>query len=185
MVEKLTPAEAKTVLKLYTEEGDRVRWGLIRVLGELRIEAATPLILGDLSSPFHAECAIEALGKIGSHEAYDSIREFVVGHPESAMIALIPMARTGKQQAMGNLQPYLEHEMAVMRQAAVRAVASIESLESLQVLKEHLPMERDEKVRSVLFQAIHSLQGVLLPAVTTSVINNQQPTTELTAEDGT
>ena len=185
MVEKLTPAEAKTVLKLYTEEGDRVRWGLIRVLGELRIEAATPLILGDLSSPFHAECAIEALGKIGSHEAYDSIREFVVGHPESAMIALIPMARTGKQQAMGNLQPYLEHEMAVMRQAAVRAVASIESLESLQVLKEHLSMERDEKVRSVLFQAIHSLQGVLLPAVTTSVINNQQPTTELTAEDGT
>ncbi len=69
-------------------------------------------------------------------------------------------------------QPYLEHEMAVMRQAAVRAFASVESLESLHVLKEHLCVEHDEKVRSVLFQVVHTLQGTLLPTVTTSVINN-------------
>jgi HEAT repeat protein len=172
MVEKLAPAEAKTILKLYAEEGDRVRWGLIRVLGELRIEAATPLILADLESPFHTECAIEALGKIGSFDAYNSIREFVADHPESAMIALVPMAKTGKHRAIKDLQPYLEHEMAVMRQAAVRAFASVESLESLHVLKEHLCVERDEKVRSVLFQVVHTLQGILLPVVTTSVINN-------------
>ncbi len=172
MVEKLTPAEAKAILKLYAEEEDRVRWGLIRVLGELRIESATPLILADLESPFHTECAIEALGKIGSLDAYNSIREFVANHPESATIALVPMAKTGKQRAIKDLQPYLEHEMAVMRQAAVRAFASVESLESLHVLKAHLCVERDEKVRAVLFQVVHTLQGILLPTVTTSVINN-------------
>jgi hypothetical protein len=167
MVEKLTPAEAKTIVKLYAEEGDRVRWGLIRVLGELRIEAATALILSDLNSPFHTECAIEALGKIGSYEAYNPIKEFVTGHQESAMIALIPMAKTGKQRAIKNLQVYLGSEMVVLRMAAVRALALIESVESMQVLKEHLCVERDEKVRALLFQIIHKLQGVLLPSITT------------------
>jgi hypothetical protein len=171
MVEKLNPAEAKAIVKLYTEEGDRVRWGLIRVLGELRIEAATPLILSDLSSPFHTECAIEALGKIGSSEAYNLIREFVAGHPESAMIALIPLAKTGKQRAIKNLQQYLKHEMVVLRLTAIRALASIESIESLQALKEHLGFERDEKVRTTLFQAVHTLQGTLLPSLTTVVQN--------------
>ena len=38
MADKLLPSEANAVLKLYPEEGDRVRWGLMRVLGELKIE---------------------------------------------------------------------------------------------------------------------------------------------------
>jgi hypothetical protein len=176
MVEKLAPAEAKTIVKLYAEEGDRVRWGLIRVLGELRIEAATALILSDLNSPFHTECAIEALGKIGSYEAFNPIKEFVAGHPESALIALLPMAKTGKQRAVKNLQAYLGHEMAVLRLAAVRALASIEAVESLQVLKEQLCVERDEKVRGTLFQIVHKLQGVLLPSLTTVAgIQSEKP----------
>lgn len=169
MVEKLLPAEAKTIVKLYAEEGDRVRWGLIRVLGELKIEAATQLILSDLNSPFHTECAIEALGKIGSAEAYNPIREFVAEHPESAVIALVPMARTGKQRAVRNLQQYLGSEMAILRLSAVRALALIESAESLQVLKEHLCVETDEKVRVSLVQAVHALQRVLLPSLTTTI----------------
>jgi hypothetical protein len=169
MVDKITPAEAKAVLKLYPEEGDRVRWGLIRVLGELRIEAATPLILSDLNGPFHTECAIEALGKIGSEEAYNAIREYVLLHPESAMIALLPMARTGKKKAIKYLRRYLNHEMAVFRESAVRALASIASAESLYELKEQLCLERDEKVRSSLFQAVRSLQAVLLPDITASI----------------
>jgi hypothetical protein len=171
MVEKLNPAEAKAIVKLYAEEGDRVRWGLIRVLGELKIEAATPLILSDLNSPFHTECAIEALGKIGSGEAYNAIREFISNHPDSAMIALLPMARTGKQRAIINLQVYLEHDMAVLRLAAVRALASIESVEALQALKEHLCVERDERIRSTVLQTVHALQGILLPSLTTVVGN--------------
>ncbi len=169
MVEKITPAEAKAVLKLYSEEGDRVRWGLIRVLGELKIAAATSLILSDLRSPFHTECAIEALGKIGSDEAYNSIREYVVEHPESAIIALLPMARTGKQRAIKYLRTYLTHEMAVLRQSAVQALASIANIESLQALKEHLCVERDEKVRAGLFQAIHSLQAIVQPDIKNAI----------------
>jgi hypothetical protein len=169
MVEKLTPGEAKTIVKLYAEEGDRVRWGLIRVLGELRIEAATQLILSDLNNSFHMECAIEALGKIGSAEAYNSILEFVSRHPESAMIALLPLARTGKHRAIKSLQRYLENDMAVLRQAAVVALASIQSVEALHVLRERLCVECDEKVRYALFQAVHSLQGTLLPSLTTIV----------------
>jgi hypothetical protein len=165
MVDKISPAEAKAVLKIYPEEGDRVRWGLIRVLGELKIEAATPLILSDLNSPFHTECAIEALGKIGSDEAYNAIREYVLEHPESAMISLLPMARTGKQRAIKHLRRYLNHDMAVLRQAAVRALASIRSAEALHDLKEHLCVERDEKVRATLLQAVHSLQAILLPDI--------------------
>jgi hypothetical protein len=177
MVDKISPAEAKAVLKIYPEEGDRVRWGLIRVLGELKIEAATPLILGDLNSPFHTECAIEALGKIGSDDAYGAIRQYILEHPESAIIALLPLARTGKQRAIKHLRRYLNHDMAVLRHEAVRALASIKSPEALHDLKEHLCDERDEKVRSSLLQAVHSLQAVLLPD-----INSANQDTEIIAK---
>jgi hypothetical protein len=171
MIDKITPAEVKAVLKVYPEEGERVRWGLIRVLGELKIEAATPLILNDLSSPLHTECAIEALGKIGSYEAYAAIREYVMAHPESALIAMLPMAKTGKQRAVGNLCVYLNHEMAVLRQAAIQALASISSMESLKLIKAHMCIERDEKVRASLFQAVHLLQAKLEPAITATIHN--------------
>jgi hypothetical protein len=166
MINKITPAEAKAVLKIYSEEGDRVRWGLIRVLGELKIEAASPLILSDLSRPFHTECAIDALGKIASYESYPAIREYVRAHPEIALIAMLPMAKTGKQRAVKDLCGYLNHEMAVLRQAAIQALASIKSTESLQLLKAHMRVERDEKVRASLFQEVHSLQAILGPAIT-------------------
>jgi hypothetical protein len=93
MADNISSAEAKTVVMLYAEEGDCVQWGLIRALGELKIQAATSLILGDLNNPFHTECAIEALGKIGSDKDFNPILEFVFKHPESATIALIPMVR--------------------------------------------------------------------------------------------
>jgi hypothetical protein len=169
MVEAMTAAEAKTIVKLYAEEEDRVRWGLIRVLGELRIEAATPLILIDLNCSFCSECAIEALGKIGSYEAFNPIREFAANHPESAVIAMLPMARTGKKRAIQVLEQYLSHETAVLRQAAARALGSIELAESLILLKEHLCIESDEKVRSTLVQAVHGLQRVLCPALKTVI----------------
>jgi hypothetical protein len=171
MIEKITPVEAKAVLKIYPEEEDRVRWGLIRVLGELKIEAATPLILSDLNSPLHTECAIEALGKIGSYEAYTAIREYVMAHPESALIAMLPMAKTGKQRAIKNLSGYLNHEMAVLRQAAIQALASIGSMESLKLIKAQMYVERDEKVRASLFQTVHSLQAILEPAITATIHN--------------
>jgi hypothetical protein len=167
MVEKLSSAEAKAIVKIYPEEGDRVRWGLIRVLGELRIDSAIPLILSDLRNSYHTECAIEALGKIGSEEAYNTIRDYVSEHPESAIIALLPLAKTGKQKAVRYLQRYLNHELAVLRQTAVQALASIASVESMQALKEQLSIERDDKVRSSLFQAVHSLQAGMLPDITT------------------
>ena len=174
MVEQISPGEAKAVIKIYPEEGDRVRWGLIRVLGELRIEAATPLIISDLRSSFHTECAIEALGKIGSEEAYNAIREYTTEHPESAIIALLPLAKTGKQKATKYLQRYLSHEMATLRQAAVQALATIKTVESLQALKEHLCIERDEKVRVILFQSVHSLQAVLLPDITATTLQKAE-----------
>jgi hypothetical protein len=174
MVEQITSGEAKAVIKIYPEEGDRVRWGLIRVLGELRIESATPLIISDLRSAFHTECAIEALGKIGSEDSYNAIREYVTEHPDCAIIALLPLAKTGKQKATKYLQRYLNHEMAILRQAAVQAMATIKTAESLQALKEQLCIERDEKVRSSLFQAVHSLQAVLLPDITATTVQKSE-----------
>lgn len=165
MVDRIEPAEAKAILKLYSEEGDRVRWGLIRVLGELKIQSATPLILNDLRNPFHTECALEALGKIGSGDAYNAIREYVREHPENAVNALMPLARTGRQRGIRFLRRYLSHEMPLLRQAAVQALASVASEDSLRVLKEHLCVEKDETVRSNLFLAVHSLQTILLPDI--------------------
>jgi hypothetical protein len=176
MVDRILPSEAKTVVKLYPEEGDRVRWGLIRVLGELKIEAATPLILSDLRNSFHTDCAIEALGKIGSEDAYAAIRDFITDHPESAATALLPLARTGKQRAIRFIQNYFSHERVALRQAAVHALAAIRSSESLQALKEQLCVESDEEVRLALRQAVHALQGVLLPDVTASQNLEDEPT---------
>jgi hypothetical protein len=173
MIDKITPAEVKAVLKLFPEEGERVQWGLIRAFGELKIEAATPLILRDMNSPFHTEGAIEALGRIGSDAAYPAIWDYVRSHPESALIALLPMAKTGKQRAVQDLSGYLNHEMAVMRQAAIQALASIASMESLCLLKEHLSIERDEKVRAGLVQAVHSLHAILGRGIAAAIHNNE------------
>jgi hypothetical protein len=161
MVDKLAPAEAKAILKLYPQEGDRVRWGLIKVLGELKIQAATPLILCDLKSPFHSECAIEALGKIGLEESYNALLAYVIEHPESALIALVPLANTGKTRAVKFLRQYLSNEMSILRQTAVRALMSVGSEECLQALKDQLRVECDEKVRLSILQAVHSLESAL------------------------
>lgn len=165
MVEKIEPGEVRAVLKLYSEESDRVRWGLIRVLGELKIQSATPLILNDLANPFHTECALEALGKIGSDEAYNAIRSYVTEHPENAAKAMLPLARTGKQKGIRYLRRYLNSENTALRQAAVQALATVASEECLRALKEHLCVEKDEKVRSSLFQAVHAIQSALLPEI--------------------
>ncbi|MBN2243112.1 MAG: protein kinase [Acidobacteria bacterium] len=163
MVETIKPSEIKAVLKLYSGENERVRWGLMRVLGELRIPSATPLILNDLKNPFHAECAMEALGKIGSGEAFEPILQHVENHPESALIALIPLAQTGKEKAVPCIRHYLNHEMSVLRQTSIRALASIKSGESLKALKEHTSVESDEKVRNSLLEAVYSLESSLIP----------------------
>jgi hypothetical protein len=165
MVDKLEPAEAKAILKLYPEEGDRVRWGLIKVLGELKIQAATPLILCDLRSPFHTECAIEALGKIGLEESYNALLAYVMEHPESALISMIPLAHTGKKRSVKYIRLYLNDEMSILRQTAVRALAIVGSEECLQALKERLCLEHDEKVRLSICQAVHSMEAVLLPEI--------------------
>jgi hypothetical protein len=173
MIDTITPAEVKAVLKLFPEEGDRVRWGLIHVLGELKIEAAASLILRDMKSPSHTECAIEALGKIGSEAAYPAIRDYVRSHPESALIALLPMAKTGKKRAVKDLCSFLNHEMAIMRQAAIQALASIASMESLRLLKEHRTIERDAKVHAGLVQAVYSLQSILESGIAETIHNSE------------
>jgi hypothetical protein len=172
MVDTIESSEIKAVLKLYSGENDRVRWGLIRMLGELKIPAATPLILNDIRNPFHAECAIEALGKIGSHEAFKDILEYIKAHPESALVALVPLAQTGRELAIPHICRYLNHEMAILRQASVRALSSIRSMASLQVLKDHTNVEHDEKVRSSLIQAVYSMESSLLPHLNVPVQNS-------------
>ena len=180
MVETIQPREANAILKLYRGEEGRVRWGLMRVMGELRITAATPMIISELKNPYHRECAIEALGKIGSDEAFAPIRDYVMENPDSALMALLPLARTGKQNAISCLQTYLANEMAIMRQTAVRALASIATQECLEILRKHLVDERDERVRTAVIQSVHYLEQLLFP-----VIDKFSQQTEILARAGT
>ena len=161
MVEQAEPGEAKAILKLFQTEEDRVRWGLIRVLGELKISAATPMIIHELKNPYHRECAIDALGKIGSDEAYAPLSEFLSQNPENAMITLLPLARTGKQRALKCLRSYLSSEMVTLREAAIRAMAVVETRECLSILKEHLSRERDDRARKTLQQSIRSVESAI------------------------
>ncbi len=162
MIEKMEPCEAKAVLKLFEGEDDRVRWGLIRVLGELRVPGATRIILNELKRPYHREVAIEALGKIGSEEAFPAIRRFLAENPESANLVLLPLARTGKLKALRDLRHYLADRLAVVRQSAVRAIAAIESQECLQILREHMSVEPDDRVRKAVQQSMQSLETTLM-----------------------
>lgn len=173
MVEQMNPREASSILKMYPNEGDRVRWGLIRVLGELQITGATPLLLNELRNPFQKECAVEALGKIGADEAFKALCEYIKENPEGAMICLIPLARTGKKRAIKLLQRYLHSEMSVLRQAAVRALAEIPCEESLKILNEQLQSESDDKVRSVLANLTHHLDGQLAQSAARSTAETE------------
>jgi serine/threonine protein kinase len=158
MTEMLTPEETRSLLKLYPEQEARIRWGLIRVFGELKMQESVPSIIKDLNSPFHAECVLEALGKIAAEESFDPILEFMQSHADSAMLAFYPLVKTGKTKAIQPLTRYLNHEMAVWRQAAVHALTEIPSSEVLLILKTRLEIERDEKVRAAISHAIRSLQ---------------------------
>jgi hypothetical protein len=173
MVDTMEPREASAIIKLYAGEGERVRWGLMRALGDLKITAATPLLLNELKNPFHAECAVEALGKIGADDAFDSIREYVDKNPDSALVALVPMALTGKRRAVEYLKSYLKHEMAIVRQCAVRALAMITCDECLQILKDHLSYEMDDKIRSTLNHFILSLERDLSSSANFSIHNTE------------
>lgn len=161
MVEKMEPHEARGILKMFPGEEDRVRWGLIKVLGDLKIAAAAPLVAQELKNPFHRECAIEALGKVGAEESFVPLRDFVTKNPESALIALLPLARTGREKALKFVRPYLFHEMATLRQAASRALAEVETKESLKMLRECLSKERDDRVRNTLHQSVAAIEAAL------------------------
>ncbi len=161
MVERVDEREAKAILKLFASEEDKVRWGLIRVFGELKIQDATQMIIAELKNPFHRESAIEALGNIGSEEAFIPIRQFVIDNPHSAMMALVPLARTGGQKAIKYLKSYLSDEMSVVRQAAIKAISAIESTEAIEVLLEHLGREHDDRIRAAIQQSISVLESKL------------------------
>ena len=77
------------------------------------------------------------------------------------MMALVPMARTGRQRAIRYLRHYLENDMATVRQAAIRGLGSIPCEESLRILKDHLMEEHDERARASLVHTLHALEGVL------------------------
>ena len=53
--------------------------------------------------------------------------------------------------------------MAVLRQASVRALTSIESVDSLRALKERVGTEHDERVLSSLKEAVYLMESALLP----------------------
>ena len=161
ITEKVDARELDTLMTRFAGEKDRVRWGLIQVFGELRISAACALLLPELDIPLHRECAIEALGKIGTEQAFEPILNYLNRHREAATTALLPLALTGKERAIPHLEGYLSSPLASLRSATVRAIAAIASPQSLSLLKEHLPAEADEKVRSAIRQSIQALQVIL------------------------
>lgn len=158
MVEKLNAHDIKALLKRYPAEEDRVRWGLMRIFGDLRVAAATELLLRELKNPYQRECAIEALGKIGADEAFDPICRFLMENPNSAITALVPLARTGRERAIDYLRQYANHDMAVLREEAARALGLIAMPESLQVLNQVLAEEKDARVRAALLKSIRSVE---------------------------
>ena len=159
MVDEMGPGEANALMKLYQGEEDKVRWGLIRAFGELKLSAAVRLILTDLKSPYHRECAVEALGRIGAAEAFEPILEFVSRNPDAAIMGLPALASTGRSRAVRHLVPYLSNSAAVLRLAAAKALGSVPSDESAAALRTQLARERDEKVRATLAQAVHGLEN--------------------------
>jgi hypothetical protein len=154
MVETMDAREARAILRIYPTEGDRVRWGLIRVFGERQVSGSTSLIMNELKNSFQRECAMEALGKIGAEEAFESIRDLLVQQPNLAITALIPLARTGRQRAIPYLVQFLRHELAVLRESAVHALASVGTDECLSLLQQHVGSEVDERVRMVARMSI-------------------------------
>lgn len=161
MSKRIDRHQAEALVERFPAEDEKVRWGLIQVLGDLRINAAAPIIMNELGNPSHRECAIEALGKIGSRDAFEPIRQFVIENPSSAMLALVPLARTGKERAVEYLRKYLDSDLAVLRQAAVKGLGEIETEGSLQVLREHLDREQDRRVRAQVQMALKSVDSAI------------------------
>jgi serine/threonine protein kinase len=159
MIGKLDRNTAAQLLELFPDESERVRWGLIIVLGELRVSQATPVIIGELKNPFLKEAAVEALGKIGSEEAFEPILHFLSDNPGNALSALIPLASTGKKRALDQLRKYLDHDMTVIRRQAVKALAVIGNAECRQIISHQLKLETDKTVRTALIEAIHDLEA--------------------------
>ena len=159
MVQTMGEGEAKSLLKIYPTESDRVRWGLIRVLGELRQVAAMPLLVRELQNSYLRECAIEALGRIGAPEAFGPLVEFLEGNPDSALLVLPALARVGREKALPVLHPFLGHSLGVVRQTAARALSSIATRDSMLALASRLPIEPDELVRRAIRDSIQCVEA--------------------------
>jgi len=157
MTATLDGGEANHLLNIYPFEEDRVRWALIIIFGELKVTAALPLMIGELEQQSQRESAIETLGKIGSPLAFGPILEHLRENPHAAMMCLIPLARTGKNESIPHLLPFLSHEMKIIRLTAVRALAEVGSKECAGILKDQLSVEKDEKVRAALLESIRRL----------------------------
>lgn len=107
---------------------------------------------------------MEALGKIGAGESFDAILEYLSSNPQAAGVALVPLAQTGQSRALPHLERYLRHEWAGLRQTAARAVAEVPARESIEVLRERLPDEPDERVREEIWKAVRAIQSTLRSA---------------------
>jgi HEAT repeat protein len=125
MAESMSEAEIRRALSHYQDAVERVRWGLIRVFSHHKLMPAVPLLVADLSVASLHEAAVEALGALGAGEAFEPLLAWLRKRPESALTILLPLARTGREKAREHIVPYLNHEMAVIRQAAARALESI------------------------------------------------------------
>jgi tRNA A-37 threonylcarbamoyl transferase component Bud32 len=156
-----TSGEIDEILGNYRGYDEKVRWGLIRLLGNRRLTPALTMIAGDLDVPFLKECALEALGKIGAENSFDTLRSFLETHADIAFLALTPLAQTGRQRAVPLLFGYLDSETSSLRKAAIRALAQTESNEALQSLKQRLPEERDDSTRALIRASMRQLEEVL------------------------
>ena len=157
-------AEIAEMLCRFQQESDRVRWGLIRVLGERRVKEATSVILPELEFANHRECAMEALGRIGSDSAFEALLDYLSPESPASSMVLLPLAQTGKDRAVVHLVPFLSHPMVILRQAAVRALETIKATETLDLLRQFERSEPDDRLRQSTRSSIVALQRELSAA---------------------
>lgn len=141
---------------------DLQRGRIIKCLGELRDDAAVPLLAMTLQSGALSWESAQALGKIGTEAAGDAL----IGCLGDKRLALVKectkaLGHVRSDTASAALKGQLQHPDASVRYYAVRSLiqAQVPGLDD--TLRKHLSGEQDPAVRRLIEEHLDSSAGVI------------------------
>lgn len=144
----------RTLLSSFEAVAPEAAW---RALGPETVQVLRALYEDRDELPFVRMRAVEVAGYYPTEASHTFLREVVRTPDQNDLIlrrALRSLTRAFGEQAIDDVRPFLTHRVVIVREAAVRALATVEVPRVRTLLQARLERERDPEVRRRLEVAL-------------------------------